>query len=179
MLEEIEKLLYTLESGEVQRFHSAPSVLNKQCVGQHSWGVALIAAYIHGGEITSNLLLACLTHDAPELTTGDIPAPCKWKNNGFEESLNTIEKEIIINKVLGGKIDLTGKEYAALKLADSIEGMRWVARYEPSYIVYDRWAHYITGIIQNGVYENYLGNAELTRASKVVEHITHGFTKHA
>ena len=67
-----------LLSGDVERFHSNPGIA-KQKNSEHQWGVALLCQHFNP-LCSKGIILAALTHDAPELFTGDLPATIKWSN---------------------------------------------------------------------------------------------------
>ena len=62
------------EAGSVNRCHTI-KIIGTQDVAQHSYNVAMIIVALTKGLCSSTLLQAALTHDTPELWTGDIPAP--------------------------------------------------------------------------------------------------------
>lgn len=109
-----------LDAGLVKRYHTED--MNRQeSVAEHSFGVAQIAIHLCGGAITAGLLKACLWHDAPELVTGDLPAPIKWKHPIITTALDAIEEEFMDENNLN--IFLTTHEKRILKWADGLHLM--------------------------------------------------------
>lgn len=81
------------DAGEVKRLHTVPTIRN-QTVGEHTYGTMIIAMELislnHGRAAqhmcslsTVGILYTLLTHDAPEVTTGDMPAPTKIEINAI------------------------------------------------------------------------------------------------
>jgi 5'-deoxynucleotidase YfbR-like HD superfamily hydrolase len=62
-----------------------------------------------------------LTHDLAESTTGDVPAPTKWRNSNLDGCLQVLEEQF--NRVyhLYQLNDLTEKERNIVKWADMLE----------------------------------------------------------
>lgn len=113
----LSNLRTVLESGHVKRSHTCPSDAQQTC-GHHAWGVAVITQYLDP-DCSKAALLAALYHDAPEVLTGDIPAPAKWRWPKLAEELTNIE--LTIEAELDTFIDLSGEEIELVKLADSID----------------------------------------------------------
>jgi len=137
----IERLLNTLESGEVRRYHSAPSV-PVQSLAQHVYGVACIATYIIGRSPSAALLAACLLHDQDELFTGDVPFTIKRDHPDLKERYLQIGAEAsrcALMQFEGPALDAT--ETAVLKIADTLDGLLWCTRNErPGGPIRPRWA---------------------------------------
>lgn len=145
----MQKLLNTLEAGQVLRYHSAPSV-PCQSLAEHQWNVAMIAHYLlscvpHTSvETWCSILLGALVHDNVELYTGDIPSPAKWDSPVLEEELWKLEREH--EKKVYSYVDAgvsTSGSYSLrkyiIKLADHLEGYRWCKLNERGDIVTKRW----------------------------------------
>lgn len=128
----IQRLLNTLESGEVLRYHAAPGV-DKQTDAAHSWGVAVIAMYLVPG-LSVELLKECLLHDTAELMTGDIPSSAKRSDDDLNELLKDRESLAREHHLLG-KSDLTEREHAILKICDVLESLMWCYHHETAAFV--------------------------------------------
>jgi len=140
------KLLLTLDAGEVERYHSAPSV-PAQTVGQHSHNVALIVMHATG-EVYHHwtpMFVAALLHDSEEIITGDMPATTKWGNPELETALKKAEQnaaEYVYTASYNGDAEVK----KIVKLADTLDGMRWCwfnERMDPNQgikVVHARWA---------------------------------------
>lgn len=80
------------ESGRVKRLHTVPTV-DTHTIASHVYGSMVFAMEIC--EIMklnpTNVLRALLYHDAPELATGDLPAPVKREDPAVNERLNVME----------------------------------------------------------------------------------------
>lgn len=146
-MEDYQKLVYTLEAGEVQRFHACPSVIRKQTVGEHSWGVTLISGYLfkayHGVEHPHSLLmLESLLHDVAEIETGDIPATFKWSSPEVDNASEEYDLAFRNTKTPWPSHSLSEVETVCVKLADILDALRWTQLYEPRRIVHQRYVKY-------------------------------------
>jgi 5'-deoxynucleotidase YfbR-like HD superfamily hydrolase len=99
-----EKFLNTLLASRIQRWHTIPNL--NQTVGEHTYGVLVIltrfmneAPRVFTEDDKLKIYQVALTHDAPELFTGDIPAPVRLKlENMLEfEYLDKNAKEKVIH----------------------------------------------------------------------------------
>lgn len=88
-----------IDAGEVKRLHTVPT-LRTQTVGQHVYGSQVIAvelmnrAMVEDHEVSAaSVLLSLLMHDAPEVDTGDVPAPTKRKSLEVAKALDEMEAE--------------------------------------------------------------------------------------
>lgn len=125
----IRRLINTLESGEVLRYHAAPGV-TKQTDAHHAWGVAVLALHIVGYyEINKNLLVECLLHDSGELVTGDIPFTAKRHNPELGRQLNEFEATARKEDMMGTVL-LSEREHGILKICDTLEGLIWCFKEE-------------------------------------------------
>lgn len=106
------------ESGQVVRFHTCPTNGPRQTIADHSWGVALFAAYINPA-ISMIAVLHALTHDCAEKYLGDVPAHGKWNNPDFAEAYSKAERRI--EETLGIHVDLDDGDRIVIKLADMLE----------------------------------------------------------
>jgi 5'-deoxynucleotidase YfbR-like HD superfamily hydrolase len=111
-----------LNSGGVERFHAVPG-MTKQTVGQHSWGVGVILLAIYP-KCSKELLARALTHDCPEILTGDIPHPFKQAHPTIKAYLEDEEKQWHIDNMVP-YYGLTAEEKNVLSLADCLDGMTY------------------------------------------------------
>ncbi len=97
----LERLRTLYEAGEVKRLHTVPT-LRPNTIAEHVYGTILIATEL----ITLNRQLAArdgtaidyerivkalMVHDAPELATGDVPAPVKRAGVEISGALEVLE----------------------------------------------------------------------------------------
>lgn len=116
----VKQLYFLMEGSRVERFHTRP-LLKPDTNGRHQHGVAMLCWLLwDNGPISTNLLMAALTHDLAEQLTGDTPAPTKWAM-GTGPSISQFEIEILATA--GYTFTLTKEENAILKLADYFDGM--------------------------------------------------------
>lgn len=102
------------------RAHTVP-LIHRQTVGEHTYNLLAILHSIMGPrEISQQLFIAALHHDAAEAITGDVPATAKWKYPKLEEALKDTEELICQDH---GLIKLDPKSFDAqiLKYADYME----------------------------------------------------------
>lgn len=131
---ELSSLIYARKGGEVKRFHTVPT-LQEQNIADHSFGVAMVCAYLAGQEppgVGVALLMAALTHDLAEQEFGDMPAPAKRAmpdvmrdGHGpetFREMFGKMEQAALQAQGLDWEELLTEQEKRWLKLADAAEG---------------------------------------------------------
>jgi hypothetical protein len=108
-------------SGKVRRFHTTHGV--EQTLADHQWGAAIFLLRRHPSP-SRDLLLAALTHDMPELITGDFPGPAK---RAFPE----LAKQVVISEETAARlmrlpeVSLTKEEGLWLKLADFYECLQF------------------------------------------------------
>jgi HD domain len=104
-------------SGKVRRFHTTYGI--DQTTADHQWGVALFILR-HNPTASRALLVAALTHDMPEIGTGDSPGPAKRMWHSLNKALD--DAEAAVGKLMGlPEYELTKEEGLWLKLADYFE----------------------------------------------------------
>jgi 5'-deoxynucleotidase YfbR-like HD superfamily hydrolase len=122
----LDRVLNTLESGGVTRYHANPYV-KAQTDAEHSWGVAIILTYLGGAIAPSNsLLLEGLLHDTGEIEVGDIPFSTKKKNHKLRTIVNQLEADARRDYMLEG-LPVDDWEQAQVKIADCLEALWWCA----------------------------------------------------
>ena len=121
--------LNTLESGRVTRYHCAPSVA-PQNLAHHQWNVAVILLHLTGNNLSETLLLEALFHDVDEYFTGDVPFTMKRDHPTLKSILKDVAKEHRDNDFVLPSQDLTTREEALLKVADTLDGMLWTRDHE-------------------------------------------------
>jgi len=94
-MRDLETLSKVMDSGDIKRYHTLPTV-GEQTNATHSWGVAVIATYLHP-DLNARVLLKALMHDVGEIETGDIPAPVKWENPELKKQLSVLEARVAKN----------------------------------------------------------------------------------
>lgn len=114
------QLQMVLMGGRVTRFHTRPT-LKAESVAEHSYLVAWLATLITGSP-SATLLLACLAHDLPEHTLGDMPSPAK-KRLGLREAFR--REEGLMFSAAGMpdyEASLTPMEAEVLSFCDNLAG---------------------------------------------------------
>lgn len=118
------------DAGDVKRLHTVPTVRD-HTIAAHVYGSMLIATELvrqnraHAAVSATSLslervLMALLLHDAPEVATGDIPAPVKRASASIADALTALEEEFYE----GLKIfipDLNPIERDIVKVSDSLD----------------------------------------------------------
>lgn len=116
----IKDMLQLRAAGAVKRCHTART--RGQSVAEHSWGVAMLLLAVY--PIASRAALEyALTHDLPELFTGDTPANAKWAAPALESALREMEAKFIERFDLVPKTSLTDHERDVVKFCDGAELM--------------------------------------------------------
>lgn len=112
------------QSGAVKRWHTR-FTLKEQDVAAHSWGVAMIVAYVEP-EASAALLKAALVHDCAEISTGDVPYPVKRDHEPLRTELSKVEGAFEDEHEIS--YQLTDHELHILKWADMMELLLWTKR---------------------------------------------------
>lgn len=139
---ELSKLLETLDSGGIMRFHACPK-MRKQRLSDHMWKVALIAEFLLPN-ISKDALMYALTHDSTELVTGDIPATLKWEFPEIKDVLKGIE-----SKYSSAPESISDLEKLVIKLADFIDGIlfccdSYADGCKEAKVIFQRWMRHLT-----------------------------------
>lgn len=93
--------------------------------GSHSHRVAMLILMLH--PLPSAHLLACaLTHDTPEVFTGDMPGP--MKQGKFKEMMESYEEQVAQRFALPVP---TEKDRHWLSMCDKLDAVLWVRDYAP------------------------------------------------
>lgn len=103
----------------VTRYHTAPTIVD-QSVGHHSFMVAMMCHWLTDGKCSKNLLVAALSHDLPEINTGDIPAPAKMFHGEDHKAAIRHYEEMFL-RAHGLLVELTDEEDTVLRWADTLE----------------------------------------------------------
>lgn len=113
-------------SGNVKRWH-AIITLREQNVASHSYNVAILAYLIAPAQLLSTqLLLACLLHDAHERSIGDIPSTAKWAFPPLGEAIRAAEKKWEDDNGVSPIMDqLSAAEQLILQVCDYLELLLW------------------------------------------------------
>lgn len=119
---------HTLEfiatGAEVTRYHTVFTI-NKETVGHHSHGVAMMVLMIKP-DASASLLKAALYHDLAEQVVGDIPSPAKRRFD-LGKRLDELEHSVILEAGIE-QPELNDEEVRVLKLADIAQGALFCAR---------------------------------------------------
>jgi len=116
----LQRLKLMRAAARVERFHVTPT-LHCQTVGEHSFGVMTILFEV-AEKPSFELIIAALVHDAPEVLTGDIPAPTMWEHPVLKEAMGHVEHMTMLKFNLDHiAAKLTDKERNLLRFADSME----------------------------------------------------------
>lgn len=115
------KLTMLRAAGAIRRYHTLRTH-RTQTVADHSHGVAMLVLAVYP-EAHAELIKAALTHDLPEIVTGDIPATAKWRH----PELGKIENEISakFRSEYGIQYVLSETEHSILKWCDMMELVLW------------------------------------------------------
>lgn len=137
---------------EVTRYHTVHT-LQRETVGHHSHGVAMLCHIIDPTLTGQQILLAALMHDLSEHQTGDIPSPAK-REYGIGKQVEELEERLM---TAAGFVfpSLTPKEQRVLKLADLAQGAMFSAREvqlgnSSMRVVFDRYLSYAESMILLG-----------------------------
>jgi len=111
------------DAGLVQRCHTLPTLVPNS-VGRHSYGVAWALLWLAGNvPVPTQLLLAALAHDVPELVTGDIPHTMKHHaGRPFAEAVRTTETDFMSRLGINFDAALTTHQCLLLHVADAVDG---------------------------------------------------------
>lgn len=129
----MERLFTLYDSADVKRLHTVPTRA-VQTVGQHTHGTMLFAAELicharnAGHTINAEwVLMELLTHDAPELVTGDIPAPVKRRSEGLVQTLAVMEVNFYADLHIESE-ELSELERGIVKASDILDLMMFCIR---------------------------------------------------
>ncbi len=91
-----ERIQELYQAGEVKRLHTVPTH-RQQSIAEHVYGSLLLAMELcasvgMGDKERAEVLVTLLYHDAPEVATGDIPAPVKREDPAIKAALDTLEE---------------------------------------------------------------------------------------
>lgn len=163
---DLERIINTLEAGRVTRYHAAPTVA-PQTNGLHQWGVLMIAIYITEGKLSPALLLECAGHDLGEYFSGDMPFTAKRDNPELKRVMDSVEDTARKTELLISAKELTPREHAILKLADTLDGLIWCWKTETRGPVRERWiASFAKGLQK---FSTVLSFKEMKRATNLFE----------
>lgn len=134
----MKRIVTTLDSGEVTRYHAVPTV-KPQNLAHHQWCVAMLAIYLWP-QLRKELLVEILVHDCDEIITGDVPYTVKRDNPEVKEIFKRLANEARHDHLLIiPGINLSPEEEALLKLCDTLEGFIWCSKHERNGPVEGRW----------------------------------------
>lgn len=119
-----ETLDFITAGAEVTRFHTV-TTLQRETVGHHSHGVALLTLLINP-QASRQVLMAALFHDLAEHQTGDIPSPAKLEY-GIGAQVDALERRLMLNAGIVMP-ELSPEDARLLKLADIAQGALFCVR---------------------------------------------------
>lgn len=109
----------------ILRYHAVPAQFERQNIGAHSFGVAVILLNLWPNS-SANLIKAALFHDISEVRLGDMPYPAK---NGCPELKAAFKiAEERVNKELDLDVSLNEDEQFRLHMADRLDIVLFTAR---------------------------------------------------
>jgi len=110
------KIFKIYEAGAVRRYH-AKRVLVDQTIADHSWGVCVVLMWLYFPDLPpAKLFQMAVLHDVPEVITGDVPAPAKWRSLDLRTALAALELEVADELGIPG-----GYDDPTLAFADNAE----------------------------------------------------------
>ena len=120
-----DEILSLRASGHVRRYHTVPHVAS-QSVAEHCAQALTLLFLLHPSP-SVDLIKATLWHDAPERTTGDMPAPIKRDFEQLRDAMDCAERFFIVNHstLHNAFLNLTEEDLAWLKAVDSLELFLW------------------------------------------------------
>jgi hypothetical protein len=132
------------KSGGVKRWHcSLDRALRESgdTTASHQWRCAMLLMMLH--PLPSAHLLACvLTHDVPEIVTGDVPGPAKAGMLG--EVLAMAEAQVAESFGLPMPTD---KDTRWLSLVDRLDAYLWAREHAPYVLKTSAWMSNYAGIL--------------------------------
>lgn len=139
-------LLY--EAGQVNRYHTNPVMARTpQTNADHSWGVVAILIDLLEGNVSRNLLLAAILHDADEILGGDLPYPVKKANPEFAKDHAELTQRMAADHGFPPVPELTEEEAKWLHFADRLECQLRARLYEPALADSAPWFRSLDGEI--------------------------------
>jgi len=87
-------ITFMREAFRVKRWHTVPHVVSEETVGAHTANMLMLVFYLYDGKPPLESVWRTMMHDAPELLTGDIPAPAKWRSKPLNAAVIELEREI-------------------------------------------------------------------------------------
>jgi len=146
-----DRIRFILAGSEVTRYHTIHT-LQKETVGHHSHGVAMMCVLLSTGVLSAGLLMAALTHDLAEHQTGDIPSPAK-REYGIGDQVSELEEKLLRSMNLD--VLLSKTDARILKLADIAQGALFCIREielgnTGMHVVYNRYKSYAENMVLVG-----------------------------
>lgn len=88
-------LFEVYESGAVIRYHTKRTAGARQTVADHTWGMLVVLRWLYEPLMPPmEHVWQTVFHDCPELITGDVPAPAKWRSPELAQALTAVEIEV-------------------------------------------------------------------------------------
>jgi 5'-deoxynucleotidase YfbR-like HD superfamily hydrolase len=111
--------MYMREAFRIRRFHTITHVAMEETVGQHTANLINMLIFLYD-ELPPKVLLRALYHDAPELITGDLPAPAKWLSKELSAAIDVMEARVQRDMELFNE-PMSEFDEAMLKYADMMD----------------------------------------------------------
>lgn len=134
MMRRVEKLY---DAGGVKRMHTVPT-LRPYTVAEHVYGSMLIASELYhlNHKVAASrglsfswerIQMSLLFHDAPEVDTGDIPAPVKRASHDIRHAVDGLEQKFYEDFEIP-TVDLNEIEVDVVKTADTLDLVAYCVR---------------------------------------------------
>lgn len=120
----MDRLTTLYNAGDVQRLHTVRT-LHPHSVAEHVYGSMAIAVELcklNQVPSVGLILQVLLYHDAPEVYTGDVPAPVKRESRELAHGLEMMEDRFYADTQIDMP-SLNAKEYDIVKASDTLDLM--------------------------------------------------------
>jgi 5'-deoxynucleotidase YfbR-like HD superfamily hydrolase len=117
------------DAGEVKRLHTVDTI-SSHTIARHVYGSQIIAVELCrlNDHPTGPVLLQLLVHDAPEIDTGDIPAPTKRASPEINQALESMESAFYSSYMISLPF-MTKVGHDIVKASDTLD-LAFAALYE-------------------------------------------------
>jgi len=123
------KILETLDSGLVTRWHTSPQMnRTMQNNASHSWGVCIIALGVAPHLVDKDFLVHALLHDCGERKVADVSSSVKNRMPELSAMLKSAEEKAILDLDLELP-PLSKDQQTLLKLCDMLEAIIFILNF--------------------------------------------------